>query len=167
MENIDFPNYKPTQYELNKISSELRKDKIASIVFAIIWNIVVFFTINALVKSFDVSNPASFIAIAALLIFVISGIYLILATIKKIQINLNELSFSSGFILKTWVEENGTSNNRRIEYYADIELDNKYVLNRVEINYDLWAYRLSPVVLTLKDKEIICVTLREVYFNRN
>lgn len=167
LKNVTFSNYKPTSNEIKKISKELQEDKIASIIFAIIWNIVVLITITTLVKSFDIANPSSFIAIIVLVIFVISGIYLIFDAIKKIRINLNELSFSSGFILKTWVESSGNcSNNMKIKYYANIELENKHILNKVEIDYELWGYVLSPVVLTIRNDEIICVTLRDVHFSR-
>lgn len=79
---------------------------------------------------------------------------------------MNELSFSSGFMLKTWVENSESSNGGKIKYYANIELDNKHVLDKVEISYELWGYVLSPVVLTIRNDEIICVTLRDVHFSR-
>lgn len=86
LKNVTFPNYKPTSNEIKNISKALREDKITSIIFAIIWNIIVVFTIDALVKSFDVFSSASFIPIIALIIFVIAGIYLIVDVIKKIEL---------------------------------------------------------------------------------
>ena len=53
LKNVTFPNYKPTSNEIKNISKALREDKITSIIFAIIWNIIVVFTIDALVKSFN------------------------------------------------------------------------------------------------------------------
>lgn len=161
MKNIIYQEYCPTEKELNKIKEELKFDKIATTIASIVFSSMVLYSIFAFLKNETFSIIFSAIVFILLSLFVGLAIWLAKDAYKKCNLNLNEVQFTSGFILNTWSESSGGERKSR-NYYAKIELSNNNILERVQINSTLYGYANNNVVLAIKDDEILCVILKEI-----
>lgn len=162
MKIYNYQSYCPTQKEIEGIKENLRANKIAALIASIVFGSMVLYTIFAFLKNESFSIVFSIIVFILLGFFVGLAVWLAKDAWDKCNLNLDEVQFTSGYILNTWSETIGTGKNRSRNYYAKIELNNDLVLERVLISSALYGYANNNVVIAIKDNEILCIVLKEV-----
>ena len=148
----EFYFYTPNSAELKEIEKELKKSKIGSLIFTLIWNGFIGFVIFSAPEVMSFSEGPGWI----MLIFVAAGIFLFVNTIKLFMLNTNNLSYSRGKIIDAWKEVHRDSDgDKHTHYYITIEQPNGNINEKVKTTCKMYRNEGAEVVMAYDKKNKI------------